>query len=56
MTEDEIRDVVGNGVLKTVFDEICVQRDAAENTQMRVIAEQAVSLLYRYAQHSRGQS
>ena len=55
-TEEEIRDVVGNGVLKTVFDEICAQRDAKEDGRSRVVAEQAVSLLYRYAQQSRGKT
>lgn len=52
--EDEIRDVVGGGMLSTVFESIAARSHAEENGDVpQQVAEEALSLLYRYAKQVR---
>jgi DNA repair exonuclease SbcCD nuclease subunit len=53
-TEDEIRDVVGGGMLKSVFDSIASLRAADGSPGERAVAERALTLLYRYARQAQG--
>lgn len=55
-TEEEIRDVVGSGILKTVFDRIAETRAAGGDSSTAAIAEHALKLLYRYAGRTGGRS
>lgn len=52
-TEDEIRDLVGAGILRSVFEEIQSLRNTAETAQRRTTAERAIKLLYNYAKQTR---
>lgn len=54
--EDEIRDVVGGGMLSTVFATL-TEREHAEDDgdDSQSVAEEALSLLYRYAKQVREQ-
>ena len=41
-------------MLKSVFDVIAARRDSAGNPGERAVAEQAMTLLYRYARQTQG--